>query len=1171
MSHPIFRSYHPFGTLTDLSSPISNYSIDSNSPYLTHRLSSSTSGDELNNNNDNIEHISEDEFDALTDGNNPWPSVLAPSKFDPAVGSSDLTGYSSTVPWALSSSWSSFLYADGIPRSQSIVSISPRRESAGAADMMRRSSLNKVWNPENSSPEEDRRNSTPHYGQTQTQTQLHQLHHHHQHQQGRRPSATRLFNVARSNRLLEQAARRRSSAISSGSYRSAISLNSEEVEQVRRIRSMDLLGRRFSEAVYIEETVMEPVSPGTESSSEEEEERDWTPDLHAKVNAWSPETSSDTEDESDVDSPALATPDFRPLPVIRPTELSNFPLTSVATHLPYLSPNLHSYIAPDESPNGPVVAVASGSGSGSNIQGWNFPSHLTAEIRPSQYLLPALPASSTNASLRISSTIRETYPTIPQSSFKRSASSPLFGARNGDLEAFSKKRSGNKAESSSKRLSLRTMAPMQGRKSSIPREYRRPSLARSLSEEQREQEEAAVEKAVIRSEDEAEGSIAMSRKPSLADEVQAFGFMAAEITVQMDDDGSGGGGGPIADYAFPGPATPRAQKPSTGITRLNAPGPFTLPSFPSAWLTPLSTPGGLTPRYNPMDSFLGKTTPVPSSASPNSQQSSRSPSTPLIKSTTSPLMPVEAQYKEEPVVIATPSTPETGKPRPRSGQQSTSPPRGFDQAPAWRTSWEPKTVSNPITEPAIVRHVSSPVRKAVPKYDLESPVLPTTVEPFFTSPKQSSSRHASSSSSRKCKRCEEKAAAKALASQALSPATAHSGSSEESKVKSHSHHGHRHHHHHHHHHACSCYDGIPRHESTTRSPSSRQISASFPQPPARESPPQYVVRPVTPPPAPSPSLRVTHARTPSPKRLKQIERENREREQADRAAMIQGMRISSPVLITTTSQRPEIPLNARGSPMTTEMLRNGSTPTASRPAPRHHLGKGSFPQDPDSTERNPNTAPIRPPRPDLRRSASAADFAATEPNHKAASGSRSGFIQFLKGLPVPHGKSAQHGVESSPDSNGSGSSGSGSSTEQVRPGFARHHTHTSSASSSGSGSGSGSIYPGVGNNTRPNHRRQNSSVSSSNTIVSSSTHSRPMSSSSTGSDRTLVDFKESFKLFAASAKGKKVLHEEPEWEEGFEGQEPEEILLTAEQSRMQALAKMQVRRPRPQRYSSMMF
>jgi hypothetical protein len=274
------------------SSPMSNYSVES--PGDLRRLSGE--GD--------VEDHCETEYEDIAAAT-AWNSSSADEKS--SYSTAEFGPYDRFLPWTVSG-----LSAERRP---SIISISPRGSPSRSLTPRR---MVRLDSPTNAT----RRGSESSLLGSQLSASL----------RSRRRSSNQ------SHQLLQEVLQRRASAVSmSSAVSEASSRNTErdwERDQIDKIRSMDSLGRRFSEVVEVV-----PRSPES-SSSEEEEDRDYTPSIlpgrRGAANMWSPDTEDiPTDDESEVQSlPPMATPDTS---MRQPMAFSNFPLASVATAIDYRS------------------------------------------------------------------------------------------------------------------------------------------------------------------------------------------------------------------------------------------------------------------------------------------------------------------------------------------------------------------------------------------------------------------------------------------------------------------------------------------------------------------------------------------------------------------------------------------------------------------------------------------------------------------------------------------------------------------------------------------------------------------------------------------------------------------------------------------------------------------
>jgi len=270
------------------SSPMSNYSAES--PGYLRRLSGQ----------DDVEDHSESEYEDIA-AVTAWNTSSGEKAITPDT-EIDSSGYEKFLPWTST--------GNSAYRRPSIISISPRESPSRSVtarrgirldspiDAPRRGSDSSLLGSFSSSPLRSRRRSSN-----------------------------------QSHPLLHEVLQRRASAVSTSSAISEVSSRATESnwerDQIAKIRSMDSLGRKFSDVVEVV-----PRSPESSSSESDEEDRDYTPSIvpgrRGAVNMWSPDTEDmPTDDESEVQSlPPMATPETS---IRRPIALSNFPLTSVAT------------------------------------------------------------------------------------------------------------------------------------------------------------------------------------------------------------------------------------------------------------------------------------------------------------------------------------------------------------------------------------------------------------------------------------------------------------------------------------------------------------------------------------------------------------------------------------------------------------------------------------------------------------------------------------------------------------------------------------------------------------------------------------------------------------------------------------------------------------------------
>lgn len=243
---------------------------------------------------DEVEDHDESEYEDIAAAT-AWNSSVGGKDTD--LNLTDASGYAKFLPWTTS--------GDSAYRRPSIISISPRGSPS-------RSSITRRVVCLDSPIDANRRGSNSSLLVS--------------------PSRDRRRSSNQSHTLLQEVLQRRASVVSTTSVLSEASSRAtegdHERDQIAMIRSMDGLGRRFSEVVEVE-----PRSPDSSSSGSDEEDRDYTPRIipgrQGAINMWSPDTEDiPTDDESEVQSPAsIAIPEI----IRQPMSFSNFPLTSVAT------------------------------------------------------------------------------------------------------------------------------------------------------------------------------------------------------------------------------------------------------------------------------------------------------------------------------------------------------------------------------------------------------------------------------------------------------------------------------------------------------------------------------------------------------------------------------------------------------------------------------------------------------------------------------------------------------------------------------------------------------------------------------------------------------------------------------------------------------------------------
>ncbi|KAK4688959.1 hypothetical protein P7C73_g1171, partial [Tremellales sp. Uapishka_1] len=404
--------------------------------------------------------------------------------------------------------------------------------------------------------------------------------------------------------------RRRSSAFSNGS-----SIDQVEDAQLRHIASMDGLARRFSEVVEV-----------TCASDSEAED---TAVARARFSQWSPD--SDSEDDSDI-SEVHTAPSF-PTPVLArapPVVLSNFPLTSVAIENPLNTPSENS-TAPS-----PVTY------SFTDPTSRRFISTPSPPMAPSTMLRtrarPSVARTLTDFQFPARSVGVPLGAAPPRPTLHRAVSTPFFSVTARDRQAAAlledraialfpgpgvpaplgssplremNRRASALSEGDSRRPSLAASVKMTSSRRSSTDTRRSSTDIRRASLVTRRKESTTSRRSSLapdsrRSSKDTRRSSNASRKSSWVDSSE-FAYLAPQIVID----------------AAPTVETPRKLRP-------NAPTGFALPSFTFHPSTAPSTP--YTPRFNPMESFLG-------TASPPSSMAPLSPSTEWDHATPTPRTP----------------------------------------------------------------------------------------------------------------------------------------------------------------------------------------------------------------------------------------------------------------------------------------------------------------------------------------------------------------------------------------------------------------------------------------------------------------------------------------------------------------------------------------------------
>ncbi|WWD18409.1 hypothetical protein CI109_102859 [Kwoniella shandongensis] len=664
---------------------------------------------------DELEHHEQDEYDAMVeeggeaDGDD-WAS--------PAWGRWPQSAVGMSAPgWSPS------------PRG-SIISISPRGSFSGngtrQSSIDRRSSVPKA--PKMSF--EERRDSNPSLLGFDLAAQR------------RRSSGTRSLTGDR----------RRSSVYSMGSVVDPI-----EDARLRNIASMELLRRRFSEVVEV---------TGPSSDEEEEGSEDHIAVARARMSTWSPYTDDSDYDEDDSEvhtAPYAPTPELQQQEV--PTILSNFPLASVA-HEP--ATETPSDLSASSSPSLRRGAPRFGAPAMQMIGTPPAPALPTTILRGRNR--PPTRRSATNWEVPVPRTIGvPPGAAAPRPGLVRSASNPWYSAAARSREAaglLEKRAAGSFPVArvtplgvSPLRESLRRQSVVSDgeasrrgsvaeRRMSLAKEAitRRHSAALSDTETPRRESLAdrrmsLVKESVLRrmsgesstrrssKSGSRKSSVASQRKSSLASSgelrrpskdsrkssivsIGEYGYLAPSIQIDgpaTPTVNSAPAIEPIPEYAFP------------ARLRRNAPPSIVLPkyTFP-AHTSPTMSSYTPTPRFNPLESFFGR-----SPSQPSAEQQVSSPN----MSSTGMLSPIQSEYDQTPhgspkvsmINRGRPlSPPEFREPLPFRSMQPPSPKSNFP-SPVASTS---ATIASPQLASSHGHGSSSPgngnsSRKPVPKLSRE--------------------------------------------------------------------------------------------------------------------------------------------------------------------------------------------------------------------------------------------------------------------------------------------------------------------------------------------------------------------------------------------------------------------------------------------------------------------
>lgn len=426
----------------------------------------------------------------------------------------------------------------------------------------------------------------------------------------------------RSSAKSQVSARRRSSVMSNGSAYDPV-----EEERIRRFARIDVLARRFSELVE----VISPC-PG------DDEGLDDVARAREMISRWSP-FSTET-DVSEVRTMSyVPTPQSEP-PV--PALLSNFPLSSVAREYTLNTPDdLDLPVFPGVNPRSPVeytppppvepadqLRRRSRPGLARALTDFTFPSRSTVSAMPHVSLAAARPVSRRVVSTPLlpetgagpldkppteldpPTEPKEIQPRrpVPTGSFPLARSQPIGLSR---LRESTRRPSASSEKQQSRRPSIvaerrmsiveqgssrallsrktsRDLSPKSSRKTSFEAGQHSLSVPRKSSSGSDLRRESL---------DPDRRSSAASRKSSIVS-LGEYRYLANEIDT------------PIPSVPSKDAATSSLKSDSLGARR-NAPPAIVLPpyQFPSPHSTALASPGSANPRYNPLDTFLGRSTP----------------------------------------------------------------------------------------------------------------------------------------------------------------------------------------------------------------------------------------------------------------------------------------------------------------------------------------------------------------------------------------------------------------------------------------------------------------------------------------------------------------------------------------------------------------------------------
>ena len=443
------------------------------------------------------------------------------------------------------------------------------------------------------------------------------------------------FTDRRRSSTKSMSSRRRSSVFSNGSS----AVDSVEADRLRKFASMSQLARRFSELVQV-------ISPMV--GDDEDEGRGDVDMAREMISSWSP-YSTETDQSELLTAPYIPTPQRPSVPVL----LSNFPLSSVVREVNLNTPDMDvspfqpatrglaiqqsSWPATPPQPEEPrrILRARVRPNLGRTATGYEFPTQNLDTItaigpRPSlrraistPQLFAVLPIPIPSPERTIAQTSRPTgsFPLarsqpLGQSPLRESAQPvrpvvmpelrrPSFVAE----RRISIVEHGVRRMSGSRKPSLTLSPAKSDRKLSID--------SRKVSTSSRKPSVNMLDVQRI-SIDRSRKSSSASRHSSIVS-LGEYGYLATEIT-NKDRAEEDVGKTPIA------PVTLRERR--------NAPPSIVLPAyqFPAK---SLQSPGTATPRYNPLDSFFGRSTPALSDSSSHSVDP-LSPSSELLKSPYSP-------------------------------------------------------------------------------------------------------------------------------------------------------------------------------------------------------------------------------------------------------------------------------------------------------------------------------------------------------------------------------------------------------------------------------------------------------------------------------------------------------------------------------------------------------